>query len=235
VAAAARSARTTDRTSAHDQLVGDRIVRFDDGERILHWVVAVLVLVLAITGSILYFDFLSTRVGRRELLRTIHLWTGLALPLPVLAVVAGKWRHGLRRDVARVSRWTRDDSRFIRTLGRDPMIRAGKFNAGQKLNTLFIAATLPVSLATGAMLGWPDPFPDSWRNGATTVHDWAAFGIWLVVTGHIVKALSEPVALRGMISGRVPATWAKVHRPRWYERVVEDQSGDGNGGQRPLR
>ena len=70
----------------HDRLVGDRIVRFDDGERVLHWVVALLVLVLATTGAILYFDFLSTRVGRREVLRTVHLWSGLALPVPVLGV-----------------------------------------------------------------------------------------------------------------------------------------------------
>ena len=82
--------------TTHDRVVGDRIVRFDDGERLLHWVVALLVLVLATTGAILYFDFLSTKVGRRELLRTVHLWSGLALPVPVLAVLAGRWRHGLR-------------------------------------------------------------------------------------------------------------------------------------------
>jgi formate dehydrogenase gamma subunit len=216
---------------AHDQVVGDRIVRFDDAERALHWVVALLVLVLATTGAVLYFDFLSSRVGRRELLRTVHLWSGLALPVPVIAVLAGRWREGLRRDAARISRWTRDDRRWVRTLGRAPDIEAGKFNAGQKLNALFIAATLPVSLLTGAMLGWPDPFPDSWRNGATTVHDWVAFGIWLVVTGHILKALSEPVALRGMVSGRVPVTWAKRHRPRWHARVVHG----GDHARRPLR
>ena len=219
----------------HDRVVGDRIVRFDDAERLLHWVVALLVLVLATTGAILYFDFLSTKVGRRELLRTVHLWSGLALPVPVLAVLAGRWRHGLRRDAARISRWTRDDGRWIRSFGRDPGIEAGKFNAGQKLNALFIGAALPVSLLTGAMLGWPDPFPDSWRNGATTVHDWVAFGLWLVVTGHIMKALSEPVALRGMVSGRVPASWAKRHRPRWYARVLAGEPADEDQGQRPLR
>ena len=74
-------------------MVGDRIVRFDEGERILHWVIAALVLVLAITGAILYFDFLSTRVGRRELLRTVHMWSGLALPVPVVGVLAGRWRR----------------------------------------------------------------------------------------------------------------------------------------------
>jgi formate dehydrogenase subunit gamma len=214
----------------HDTLEGDRIVRFDGGERVLHWVTAVLVLVLAVTGAILYFDFLSVRVGRRELLRTIHMWSGLALPVPLLAVLVSRWRVGLRRDAARISRWTRDDRRWFRSLGRDPAIETGKFNAGQKVNALFVAAALPVALLTGSMLSWPDPFPDSWRTGATTVHDWVAIGLWLVVTGHIVKALSEPVALRGMVTGRVPSWWAKRHRPRWYARVAGQESAE-----RPLR
>jgi formate dehydrogenase subunit gamma len=218
-----------------DQLEGDRIVRFDAGERFLHWVTAVLVLVLATTGAVLYFDFLSTKVGRRTLLRGVHLWSGLALPIPLIVVLAGRWRDGLRRDAARISRWTRDDRRWIRSLGRDPGIEAGKFNAGQKLNALFLAAALPVALLTGAMLGWPDPFPDSWRTGATTVHDWVAFGVWLAVTGHVVVALSEPVALRGMVSGRVPTTWARLHRPRWYARVTGEGSGGEEGAERPLR
>ena len=37
----------------HDRVEGERVVRFDGGERFLHWVVAALVLVLATTGAIL--------------------------------------------------------------------------------------------------------------------------------------------------------------------------------------
>jgi formate dehydrogenase subunit gamma len=221
----------------HDRVEGERIVRFDGGERLLHWVTAALVLVLAVTGAILYFDFLSVRVGRRELLRTVHMWSGLALPVPLVAVLAGRWRVGLRRDLARISRWTRDDRRWLRSLGRDPGIEAGKFNAGQKLNALFVAAALPLALLTGTMLSWPDPFPDTWRTGATTVHDWVAIGLWVVVTGHILKALSEPVALRGMATGRVPSSWARVHRPRWYAHVAADgaDQAEQETGERPLR
>ena len=42
-----RRPEVTAPAAIHDRLVGDRIVRFDDGERVLHWVVALLVLVLA--------------------------------------------------------------------------------------------------------------------------------------------------------------------------------------------
>ena len=56
----------------------------------------------------------------------MHLWSGLALPVPVLAVLAGRWRHGLRRDAARISRWTRDDRRWVRSLGPRPEHRGGQ-------------------------------------------------------------------------------------------------------------
>ena len=95
---------------------------------------------------------------------------------------------------------------------RDPGIEAGKFNAGQKLSAAVHRAALPVSLLTRAMLEVARPFPDSWRNSATTVHDWS-FGIWLVVSGHILKALSEPVRApgNGLRSGAV--AWAAAPAP----------------------
>ena len=48
----------------------------------------------------------------------------------------------------------------------------GKFNAGQKLNAIFVAGCIPVMLATGGIMRWFDPFPLAWRTGATFVHDW---------------------------------------------------------------
>jgi len=40
------------------------------------------------------------------------------------------------------------------------------------------------------------------------------------VIGHIGKALGEPDQLRAMLRGWVPASWAKVHRPRCYDEVI---------------
>lgn len=207
-------------TAAIDTKIGGRIIRFDRAERWLHWSIAVLVLLMMATGAVLYFGPLSAFVGRRTLMKDIHVWSGLLLVVPVVAVLAGRWRNGFLRDAARVSRWTRDDSLWVRTRGRSSSIRLGKFNAGQKLNSLFIAGILPVLLMTGAIMKWFDPFPDSWRTGATFVHDLAAFGVWIAVTGHIGKALAEPDALRSMVRGWVPEDWARRHRPRWHHDVV---------------
>ncbi len=56
---------------------------------------------------------------------------------------------------------------------------------------------------------WFEPFPDSWRTGATFAHDWFAFGLGLAVVGHVVLALLDPVSLRAMKHGSVPADWAR--------------------------
>jgi len=210
-----------------DTLAGDRIVRFDRAERLLHWATAALVLVLMATGAVLYFGPLAAAVGRRVLVKDIHVWSGLLLPLPLVVAVAGRWRDGLRRDAARLGRWTVDDRVWLRSRGRSPAARIGKFNAGQKLNSLFLAGILPVLLMTGSVMRWFEPFPDSWRTGATFVHDLAAFGVWLSVAGHIAKAVSEPVAMRAMWSGWVPEEWARRHRPRWHHDVT-------GGGPAPL-
>jgi formate dehydrogenase subunit gamma len=95
----------------------------------------------------------------------------------------------------------------------------GKFNAGQKVNAIFVAGCIPVMLATGVIMRWFDPFPLAWRTGATFVHDWLAILLLAMIVGHIAKALAEPMALRAMRTGRVPSAHAEKHHPRWWQEV----------------
>ncbi len=205
-----------------DSLRKGQIVRFDRAERWLHWANATLVLLLLATGLVLYVGSLSALVGRRTLVKDIHVVSGLALPAPFLLLYAGRWRAGFRRDARRLGRFLRDDWRWLRTRGRATGLRLGKFNAGQKLNAIFIAGALPVMLMTGSIMYWNKPFSDAWRTGATFVHDWGFVALLLVVIGHIAKALVEPELLRSMRSGSVPASWAASHRSRWHDEVVAE-------------
>ena len=204
-----------------DTVTGDQVTRFDRAERYLHWTNATLVLILIATGSILYVDILTSLIGRRVLVQTIHLWAGLALPFPFLAVVAGRWRRSFRRDARRLGRFGPDDWRWLRKKHRQSgQIRVGKFNAGQKVNAVLVAGALPVMLLTGAVMQWHDPFQDSWRTGATFVHDLGYVGLFLLVTGHIRKALADPVSMTGMKHGPVTLRWARDHHPRWHAELL---------------
>ena len=192
------------------------LVRFARAERVVHWCTATLMLTLMATGAALYAGPVSTFVGRRELVRTVHVFAGLALPVPLIIGLVGRWGASLRRDLGRLNRWSRGDRRWFRKKFR-AQVRLGKFNPGQKLNAVFLGAAGLVMLGTGIILKWFNLFPIDYRTGATFVHDWFAIGIWLAVGGHILFALRDPVALGAMLRGWVPARWARQNRPRWYE------------------
>ncbi|MHB8466490.1 MAG: cytochrome b/b6 domain-containing protein [Acidimicrobiales bacterium] len=196
----------------------DALVRFDRGERVLHWLNATLFLTLLATGAALYVPAISEVVARRHLLRTIHVYAGLSLPFPVvLTFAARRWGAAFRADARRLNRWSLDDRRWVRSFGRDHRVRVGKFNAGQKLNAAFTLGAIPVMLATGSIMYWHDPFRLSWRTGATFVHDWLFIGLSLTVTGHILFAVNDGESLGSMVRGRVSSAWAKRHAPQWYD------------------
>lgn len=199
--------------------------RFDRTERWLHWINAALVGLLVATGAALYWGELASVVGRRALLKDIHVIAGLALPVPFLLSLPGRQGRALRRDLGALNRFNGDDIRWLRSRGDDPTVRLGKFNPGQKLNTAFVGAALVTMLATGLVMRFFSPFPLSWRTGATFVHDWTALALGVAITGHVLLAVADPDALRGMVSGKVPAWWARQKRPRWYDDVSEEPAG----------
>jgi formate dehydrogenase subunit gamma len=200
--------------------------RFDRTERWLHWINAALVGVLVATGAALYWGELASVVGRRALLKDIHVIAGLALPVPFLLSLPGRRGRALRRDLGALNRFNGDDIRWLRSRGDDPTVRLGKFNPGQKLNTAFVGAALVTMLATGLVMRFFSPFPLSWRTGATFIHDWTALALGVAITGHVLLAVADPDALRGMVSGKVPASWARRKRPRWYDDVSEEPAGN---------
>jgi formate dehydrogenase subunit gamma len=192
------------------------LARFDRVERTAHWSTAALFGVLMLTGAALYAGPISTLVGQREVVRTIHVGAGLLLPLPLLVGLAGRWGRALRGDLRRLGRFDDEDRRWLRRRTREDA-RLGKFNPGQKLNAAFLGAAIVVMLGSGIVLKWFSLFSLQTRTGATFVHDWVALGIWVSVVGHILLAFRDPVALGGMLRGVVPARWARTYRPRWYE------------------
>ena len=197
--------------------------RFDAVERAVHWVNAGLFLALIGTGALLYVAPLGALVGRRALVENIHVYCGLALPVPLAVAVAGRWGSALRADLGRFNRWTPGDRLWLGALTRRPAerdavlagVEVGKFNAGQKLNAAFTAGAGLVMLGTGAIMRWYRPWPLSWRTGATFVHDWLALAVGLVVIGHVGMALRDPDALRSMWTGRISRRWAERHAPGW--------------------
>ena len=192
-----------------------RLTRFSRGEHAVHRAVAILMLTSIATAAILYNGVLAVPIGHRRLVKLIHVWSGFALPVPILLGVVSA---AYRADLGRLNRFTPPDWQWLRSrTRRDGAIRVGKFNAGQKLNAALSAGGVIVLLATGTLMYFPDLARLSWRTGATFVHDWFALALGLLVIGHITYAVRDPESRRGMSTGEVSTAWARQHHRQWAD------------------
>ncbi|MCU1363007.1 MAG: formate dehydrogenase gamma subunit [Acidimicrobiaceae bacterium] len=196
-----------------------KILRFDPVQRATHWANAVLFGALMFTAIPLYFGSFFGLVLPRHLIEQIHLWCGLALPVPLVLSLLGPWGRGMRHDVRRINYWTKSEIHWLRTFGRS-RLDADKFNPGQKLNAIFVSVAIVVMLITGSMLQWFRFFSVDLRQGATFAHDVFALAIFVVVIGHIYMALTHRDSLRSMFKGWVSASWAKNHARAWFDETT---------------
>ncbi len=190
-----------------------RVPRFTPAEHRVHRATATLMAVCVLTAGCLYLPFLAELVGRRALMVTVHEWSGILLPVPLLL---GLGSRALRADLTRLNRYGPHDRQWLRAaLRRRGGRPAGKFNAGQKLYAAWIAGAILVMLGTGLLMWFTDLAPLVWRTGATFVHDWLALAVVLVIAGHIWKAFGDPESRRGLRTGSVDAQWARREHPLW--------------------
>jgi len=89
-----------------------RMPRFDRLERVVHWSNATLFLVLLGTGASLYVGPISTIVAHRHTVKTIHVYAGLLLPVPLVLGILLPYGRRLRADIARFNRWSADDRKW---------------------------------------------------------------------------------------------------------------------------
>lgn len=200
-----------------------KLLRFDRVQLVTHWINAALFAVLIVTAIPLYFGSFFGVVLPRHLVQMIHLWTGLALPVPIAVSLLGPWGRLMRRDLRRMNYWTRDEILRVKSFGKTAL-DADKYNPGQKLNAVFIAGVIVVLLVSGSLLQWFRFFPISWRVGATFVHDSFALAVSVVIVGHIVMAVTHRDALKAIFTGRVSEQWARSHAAKWLEEQQSARS-----------
>jgi len=200
--------------------------RFTRAETWVHRTLNCLMAVCVASAAVLYLPPLAELVGRRRLVVTVHEWSGILLPVPVLA---GLVSRAFRADAGRLGRFFPHDWRWLRALvrtrRRQPSL-AGKFNAGQKLFAAFIVGAVLVMIGTGLLMWFPRLSPLVWRTGATFVHDWLALLVGVVITGHVWLAAQDPEARRGLRTGRVSAWWARREHTLWHAGTDDERRAD---------
>ena len=194
--------------------------RFGRTERTLHWVHASAFLVLLASGLCLYLPSLAEAVGRRPLLKDIHIYTALAWASALVAVVV----LGDRRALLRTAREL------------DELSADSRMNRGQKANAILTAAFAVLFAVTGFLL-WYGERDTRFRFASTLlVHDWLMYVSFVLFIGHLFLAVIYPRtrhALSGMTRGWVDTDWALAHHRTWAE--AELRLADEAGGNVPRR
>jgi formate dehydrogenase subunit gamma len=201
------------------------IRRFSRAERWVHRSTAALLITCLITAFVLYNGSVSIAVGHRQWIELVHVYCGLALPVPMIAGLASP---AYRADLRRLNRFSAVDRAWLRTAARrGGRLAVGKFNAGQKLNSWLSAGSILVLFCTGQLMYFTGLAPLVWRTGATFVHDWFALGLALLVGGHLYRAVLDPEARRGMRHGSVSRSWARAEHPAWAAGTADADTTDG--------
>jgi formate dehydrogenase subunit gamma len=215
-----------------DERTGRMIARWPAFERALHWYVAVLFIILAITG-------LSLMFGRAMLIPLLGkegfaVWAQLTKP--VHDYVALPFAAGLILTLliyARKMLLESHDFVWLKSLGgligeRHPP--SGFFNAGEKIFFWLLFFCGIAIVVSGFYLLFPN---FGWERDAMQlshiVH--SASGVFLIAIslGHIyLGSFGVEGALEGMVTGSVDEGFAREHHVLWYEEVKGVASVDAS-------
>jgi formate dehydrogenase subunit gamma len=222
------------RASAGTAGGSEKIFRFRESERWVHWALAIPFVVLY-ASAIAMFALGNEPQPRhfRTLFAWIHRGAGIGLiVLPPLTLLAGMadWRTHLS-NLRHAWSWDANDIRWLLLAPRaavNPKItlpEQGKFNAAEKLNFMVLTATYPLYIVTGLMVWMPGIAFFSW-----IAHIAMAVMGFPLVAGHIFMAAINPstrIGLEGMFTGWVDREWAKHHYRIWYREHFEKDDAGG--------
>lgn len=195
-----------------------QVRRYTRAARINHWITAVSLVALAISGLSLFHPslfFLTGLFGGGALTRELHPWIGVLLTLSFLGLFIRFWRLNLPVNEDGV--WMKHLPDVIK--GHEEKIpELGKYNAGQKL-VFWGMALLILLLITSGLVIWDEYFYTytsiDQKRLAVLVHALAAVAAILIWIVHVYAAIWVRGTVSAMTQGSVSAGWAWRHHRKW--------------------
>lgn len=201
------------------------VQRFSITERLSHWVYAFFFLVAFITGFLMWLP--ATREwlgGARRDFAHFHGGMGLLMigvPLVLLLVLD---RRRLAADLREVDRWDQDDRRWFWMALRGGTLRGldmppqRRLNAGQKANSVLVAALAAGFVITGSLLLAKAHLPAWLVSRALWLHGFlviAGVALFLGHLGHVFLTRHGRDSLRAMVHGRMKLETAFARHGKW--------------------
>jgi formate dehydrogenase subunit gamma len=200
------------------------LVRYAWDERVNHWAVGILFILLALSGLAFFhpaFFPLTMLFGGGEWARILHPYLGVAMTYLFVLLVLRFWRLNLMNDADR--EWL---SRVKEMVDGDDhnMPAAGKYNGGQKRLFWLLVACMVLMLFSGFAI-WRSQFspPIEVARIGAVVH--AAVGAVMIglIMVHVYAAIWVKGTIRAMWYGTVTRAWAKQHHRNWYREMTGKQ------------
>jgi formate dehydrogenase subunit gamma len=200
----------------------DLIERFKPADRANHWITAMTLILLALSGLALFhpaFFWLTNLFGGGTWTRILHPFIGVGLAVSFWLLAQRFHKDNRITDADR--EWVR---RFRDVVAnRDQNLpEVGRYNAGQKYLFWIMVATIALLLVSGIVIWqpWFTPwFPIGLTRAAVLIHAVAAFVLTAGVLVHIYAVIWVKGTLSAMTRGFVTRAWAKHHHPGWYREV----------------
>jgi formate dehydrogenase subunit gamma len=212
-----------------------RIYRFTVGERLVHWVHGFGFLILLFTGLGVLLPSWQPAMnvfGGIQVTRDIHRVVAVIFTASViLGFSFGEGGRNLRGWIKDVLAFGRDDFLYAKNFvveflgGHKPFPPQGKFNGGEKLNSMLTISGMILVALSGFVLWFAPSFPPGLVQWAYPVHALFALLMTAALLAHMYLGLLHPdsnQAISGMINGYVPAKFAYEHYEKWYNEVKDD-------------
>ena len=199
------------------------IRRYDANERLNHWAVAILFILLAASGLAFFhpaFWFLSALLGGGNWARILHPFLGVLMFVLFLVMAMRYWDDNRIRPYDR--EWRKRLGDVISNRDID-LPEIDKYNAGQKYLFWVMVWTMVLLVISGIIM-WRPYFADAFHINvvriAVVVHAVSAFILILGIIAHIYAGVFWVAgALRAMTRGTVSHAWARHHHPLWHRRI----------------
>ena len=204
------------------------VSRYTVAARINHWITALSLIALALSGMALFTPslfFLTGLFGGGQWTRALHPWIGVVLFFSFAGLFLRFWKANLpaRED----GTWLARISDVLR--GREERLpEIGKYNAGQKFVFWGMSGLIIVLIASGFAI-WDQYFyaftSIEQKRVAVLVHAVAAVCIICVWIIHVYAAIWVKGTIGAMTRGKVTGGWAWRHHRKWLRELVGTRPG----------